>query len=125
MGIMYGWKWADGVWRTAPELGPEQEAKPLPKPKPKPQGFLKGGPDAARQAALARDNRAYHYLVWLDRTFTEPTPARIVLELGKRQGFSVWGLRLARIRLGVRVVRAGGKGTGRRNPWLWQFPVAK
>lgn len=123
--LMFGYRWADGSWHAEPEPRPEQEAKPSPKPKPAKRGFFKDGPDAARQAALARDNRAYNYRVWLERTFTEPTPARIVLELGKRQGFSVWGLRLARIRLGVKTIRAGGKGTGRRNPWLWQFPVAE
>ena len=90
-----------------------------------PTGFFKGGWRAIRDASLTRNNRSYLYRIWLETTFTEPTPAREVFQLARREGFSVWGLRRARIRLGVKTKRAGGKGTGRKNPWIWHFPVAK
>src|SRR5262245_28209316 len=122
---MFGWIWSDGTYRDAPEPR-ERPATTEPKPKKpwKPTGFFKDGPDAPRQAALIRNSQAYLYRAWLQCTFTKPTPARIVIEQAKRQGFSIWGLRRARIRLGVKTARAGGKGTGRRNPWIWLFPVA-
>jgi hypothetical protein len=123
---MFGFRWSDGSWRserepreqpTSPELKP-------PKPKRPPQGFFKGGWRAIRDAALTRNGRAHLYLVWLQTTFTKPTLARVVFEQGRRQGFPVSGLRRARIRLGVKTIRAGGKGTGRKNPWVWMFPTS-
>lgn len=124
---MYPYRWADGTWRDEPEAKPIAAHGTLAKPRKlwTPTGFFKDGPNAARQAAWARNSRAFLYREWLRATFTEPTPARVVLELAAHEGLSLWGVARARRRLGVKTIRAGGRGTGQRNPWVWQFPVSK
>lgn len=86
----------------------------------KPTGFFKDiWPMSRHEVARKASNTR----MWLEYILHDgPKPAKEVLRLAKLEGFSEWGVRRAKRHHGIKSTRSGGKGTGRRNPWLWQFP---
>jgi hypothetical protein len=69
--------------------------------------------------------KASNARMWLEYTLhAGPIPAKEVLRLAKLEGIPLKGLYRAKRHHKVKSLRAGGKGTGRRNPWIWLPPVS-
>jgi len=84
-------------------------------------GYLKRWPMSRYERQLQADATE----LWLLELLIKPTLARIALDLARSQGVPLTGLKRAKKCLNVKSVRMRGKGTGRRNPWIWQPPVSK
>lgn len=93
-------------------------------PKRKPwtrRGFFKNYKPMSRREVAMKANNAR---MWLEYTLRKPMLAREVLKLAAQEGLSEAGVRRAKRHHGIKTIRAGGKGSGRRNPWVWMFPEA-
>jgi hypothetical protein len=85
-------------------------------------GFFNGGPNAAKYAAVARDNKTRIYREWLEITLREPRPAAEVFKLAAADGIPVKGLKRAKKHHKVISVRVDGAAW--RGSWVWRFPAA-
>src|SRR5262249_24620830 len=121
MAKMFGYRWADGNWYHAPEPGTRQAIQPEPKREWVRRGFFKDFKRMSRHDVALKASNAR---MWLEYILRQPMLAREVLQLAKLEGISQRGLRRAKRHLRIKSIRAGGKGTGRRNPWIWQTPVS-
>lgn len=119
---MFPYRWSDGQWYNSPEPR-EQPAGIQPKPKKQwtPRGFFKHHKPMSRREVATR---ASNTRLWLEYTLSAgPKPATQILRLARAEGINEWSLRRAKKFHRVRSVRTGGKGTGRRNGWIWLFPT--
>ena len=113
---MFPYRWSDGNWYNAPEPGTRQAVQPK-KPWIK-RGFFNDTRRMSRHLVRLKAEAARN---WLFATLYDgPLPATEVLRLAKAEGINQRGLRRAKRHLRIKSLRAGGKGTGRRNPWIWQ-----
>jgi hypothetical protein len=84
-------------------------------------GFFNGGPNAAKYAAVARNNKTCIYREWLEITLREPRPAAEVFKLAAADGIPVKGLKRAKKHHKVISVRVDGAAW--RGSWVWRFPA--
>jgi hypothetical protein len=121
---MFGWKWtSDGQWHSEPEPRPGETAVQLPPAKREwvKRGFFNDKPMPRHEVALKASNAR----MWLENILYDgPMGASEVLRLAKAERIPERALRRAKRHLKVKSLRRGGKGTGRRNPWIWQTPVS-
>lgn len=79
--------------------------------------------DPQKAAQHCRSSKAFLARNWLEAALSvSPLPARTVLRLAQDEGISKRGLYRAKRYHKVKSVRLGGRGTGRRNPWVWHLP---
>lgn len=121
---MFGWLWSDGKLYDAPEPKPQHATAQL-QPKPR-QPWTRRGAFTTRPMSphhtRIRCEETRDWLYFLLRA--GPKPAKEVYRLAKLEGLSAMGVRRAKRHYAIKSIRAGGKGTGRRNPWFWHFPEA-
>jgi len=85
------------------------------------QGFFKNGPNAARYAAIARNDRTRIYRDWLETVLREPRPAAEVFKLAADEGIPAKAVKRAKKFHKVISVRTGGLAW--RGSWVWRFPT--